>query len=125
MGTGSRECRVEVGAAEVEGGRPHSIYSFIYLGLAQSMQKFWGQGSNPSHSSDNTRPLTCGATTELQQTSFLIRLDEGGRNWGTKSWGRYGKDLGMGVHSGWLKMDRSIGWARKLGAESVRTRRDM
>ena len=33
---------------------------------------FWGQGSNPSHSSNNTGSLTCWATRELHWTHFII-----------------------------------------------------
>ena len=33
---------------------------FTFSGHAHSMQKFQGQGSNPSHSSDSTKSLTAG-----------------------------------------------------------------
>lgn len=62
------------------------------------------------------------AEVKGQEISFLIRLAEGGSNWGTKSWGWFSKDLGMGVSSDGWRWKGSIWWARKLGYESVRTR---
>ena len=38
---------------------------FFFFGHAQGMQKFPGQGSKLSHSSDNMRSLTCCVTKEL------------------------------------------------------------
>ena len=44
-----------------------SYFSFLIslFGCAHNMQKFWGQESNLSHSSDNARSLTHWATREL------------------------------------------------------------
>lgn len=36
----------------------------------------------------------------------LIRLSGSGRNGGSKSWGRFSKDLGWRMCSGWLEMER-------------------
>ena len=46
------------------------------------MQKFLGEGSNPSHScnlshSSDARSLTCWATRELKRPLFLVDKDKG------------------------------------------------
>ena len=53
-----------------------NFFFFLFFGCTHSMWKFQGQGlnmshsSDPSHSSDNTRPLTHLAIRELPNTSF-------------------------------------------------------
>ena len=42
-----------------------ALFIYLIIGYTRSVWKFPGQGSNPSHSSDNTRSLACGATREL------------------------------------------------------------
>jgi len=52
-------------------GTVHFI-SLFFSGHAHSMRKFWDQGSNPHHSSDNTGPLTCCATRELLNCNLYL-----------------------------------------------------
>ena len=51
---------------------------FFFFVFACGMQKFLGQGSNHSHSSDDARSLTCCDTRELQRlgiVSYLASLE--------------------------------------------------
>ena len=41
------------------------------FGCPHDMQKFLGQGSNPCHSSDNTRSLTHCTTREVQEVGIF------------------------------------------------------
>ena len=47
------------------------IYLFIYVGCAHGMQKFPGQGSNLSHSSDSVRSLSCCTTGNSRMLQSL------------------------------------------------------
>ena len=58
--------------SNLESQRHSVLFLFVcFFGCVHSMQKFWGQGSNPYHSSNqihssgNARPLTCWDTREL------------------------------------------------------------